>query len=243
MALNVITAKRIYEKLINNGLTHEGACGLVGNLWAESGLSSTNLENQYEKKLGMDDHSYTAAVDNGEYTNFVKDSAGYGLAQWTYWSRKERLLIFAKSRGQSIGNEDMQTTFLISELQTKYRGIYDVLCSSHSIDECARLVMTKFENPANQSEQAQLGRVSLANQVATAIRGTNVKPVVAYGARGENVAEMQRALIQHGYSCGPKGADGIYGMATKEALGAYQTDHNLTVDYMCGPKTWASLLS
>lgn len=72
---------------------------------------------------------------------------------------------------------------------------------------------------------------------------TSTKPVVAYGARGENVAEMQRALIQHGYSCGPKGADGIYGMATKEALGAYQADHNLTVDYMCGPKTWASLLS
>jgi hypothetical protein len=39
----------------------------------------------------MNDASYTVAVDNGSYTNFTHDSAGYGLAQWTYWSRKQGL--------------------------------------------------------------------------------------------------------------------------------------------------------
>jgi hypothetical protein len=39
----------------------------------------------------MNDASYTAAVDNGSYTNFTHDFAGYGLAQWTYWSRKQGL--------------------------------------------------------------------------------------------------------------------------------------------------------
>lgn len=69
-------------------------------------------------------------------------------------------------------------------------------------------------------------------------------PVIKYGDRGEEVAEMQRLLIAHGYSCGTKGADGIYGNDTKTALGAYQADHPECgfVDYKCGPKTWASLL-
>ena len=63
--------------------------------------------------------------------------------------------------------------------------------------------------------------------------------------RGEEVAEMQRLLISHGYSCGKTGADGIYGAKTKEALGAYQAEHPECgpVDYKCGPKTWGSLLS
>lgn len=71
------------------------------------------------------------------------------------------------------------------------------------------------------------------------------KPVIIYNMRGEAVAKMQRALIAKGYSCGAKGADGIYGQATKNALGAYQADHTEcgSVDFKCGPKTWASLLN
>ena len=70
------------------------------------------------------------------------------------------------------------------------------------------------------------------------------KPLIIFGMRGEEVAEMQRALISKGYSCGSKGADGIYGNDTRQALGAYQADHKEcgSVDYKCGPKTWASLL-
>lgn len=56
--------------------------------YAESGLMPNNLQNTYNNKLGKTDAEYTAAVDNGSYGNFVKDSAGYGLAQWTYWSEK-----------------------------------------------------------------------------------------------------------------------------------------------------------
>lgn len=71
------------------------------------------------------------------------------------------------------------------------------------------------------------------------------RPVIIFGMRGEEVAEMQRALIRKGYSCGKTGADGIYGNATKQALGAYQAEHAEcgSVDYKCGPKTWASLLN
>ena len=92
----------IWDYFKNKGLTDCGIAGLMGNLYAESGLNSTNLQNVYEKQLGMTDTEYTAAVDNGTYTNFIKDSAGYGLAQWTYWSRKQALFNFCKGKNKSI---------------------------------------------------------------------------------------------------------------------------------------------
>lgn len=46
----------------------------------KAGFMPNNLQNVYNNKLGKTDAEYTAAVDNGSYGNFVKDSAGYGLA-------------------------------------------------------------------------------------------------------------------------------------------------------------------
>ena len=67
--------KTIWEFLKSQGLNDYGAAGLMGNLYAESGLSPTNLQNTYNNKFGMTDDEYTAAVDAGRYGNFVHDSA------------------------------------------------------------------------------------------------------------------------------------------------------------------------
>ena len=80
--------KIIWDYLKAKGLNDYGAAGLMGNLFAESALNPKNLQNTYEKSLKLTDAEYTKKVDDGSYTNFIKDKAGYGLAQWTYWSRK-----------------------------------------------------------------------------------------------------------------------------------------------------------
>jgi hypothetical protein len=72
---------KIWDFFKSKGLNDYGIAGLMGNLYAESGLRSCNLQNSFENSLGMNDVEYTKAVDNGSYTNFVKDGAGYGLAQ------------------------------------------------------------------------------------------------------------------------------------------------------------------
>ncbi|MFS6557560.1 phage tail tip lysozyme, partial [Parabacteroides distasonis] len=96
------TAERIiWEFLKGKGLNDYAVAGIMGNLFAESGLNPQNLQNAYNNKLGMTDAQYTAAVDNGSYTNFVHDSAGYGLAQWTYYSRKQGLYDAVKAAGAS----------------------------------------------------------------------------------------------------------------------------------------------
>ena len=108
--------EKIWRYLKSAGLNDFGVAGLMGNLFAESGLNPKNLQNTYEKKLGMTDEEYTAAVDSGSYSNFVKDSAGYGLAQWTYWSRKDALLASCKAAGASVGDMDAQLNFLLLPL-------------------------------------------------------------------------------------------------------------------------------
>lgn len=151
--------KRIWDYLLGKIGNPYGVAGLMGNLYAESGLRPDNLQNTYEKKLGVSDASYTAAVDNGSYSNFVKDSAGYGLAQWTYWSRKQNLLNFAKERGASISDLDMQLDFLMKELKG-YSSVLTTLRTATSVREASDVVLTKYERPANQSEAAQARRAS-----------------------------------------------------------------------------------
>lgn len=151
--------EKIWKFLKSKGFTDFGVAGLMGNLYAESGLSPINLQNSYEKKLNFTDQSYTQAVDNGSYTNFVKDAAGYGLAQWTYWSRKQNLLNYARSIGKSIGDLDMQLEFLCKEL-SGYSAVWKTLQSATSVFEASNAVLLQYERPANQSEAVQNKRAS-----------------------------------------------------------------------------------
>ena len=65
---------------------------------------SLGMQNTGNTKLGLTDAEYTSQVDAGTYTNFIKDGYGYGLAQWTYYSRKQSLLDYMTAAGVSIGN-------------------------------------------------------------------------------------------------------------------------------------------
>lgn len=144
------------------GASDSGIAGVMSNINFESGFLSTNLENQYEKILGYNDRSYTAAVDNGTYNNFANDSAGYGLCQWTYHTRKAALLNSAKSSGVSIGDVGNQISFLFRELKNGYSGLYNAIMSgSESVDSVASNFCHNFENPANHT-QCNTTRVSYA---------------------------------------------------------------------------------
>lgn len=152
--------QKIWNYLKSKGLNNYGIAGLMGNLQAESGLEPTNLQNTYNQKLGLSDSEYTKRVDNGTYNNFTKDSAGYGLAQWTYWSRKEALLNYAKQRNKSIGDLETQLDFLIQELQQSYSSVLNTLKTATSVLEASNAVLLKFERPANQSNSVQTARAN-----------------------------------------------------------------------------------
>lgn len=153
------TERTIWNYFIVKGMSPAGVAGLMGNLYAESGLNPQNLQNTYEKRLGLTDAEYTAAVDSGAYTNFVRDSAGYGLAQWTYWSRKEAMLNYAKKTGESIGDLMMQLDFMYEELKG-YAAVFQVLRTAQTVKEASDIVLTKYERPADMSNTVKTKRAS-----------------------------------------------------------------------------------
>lgn len=166
-------ASNIYQKLKAAIGNDYGVFGLMGNLMAESGLKANNLQNTYSKKFGMTDEEYTKAVDNGSYTNFVKDSAGYGLAQWTYWSRKQKLLQYAQAYGCSISDENMQVDFMIGELMASYPSVLNVLKTATSIREASDCVLTQYERPADQSESVKAKRAAYGEDLMKQLLGGN----------------------------------------------------------------------
>lgn len=179
--------KRIWDYLLDKGLSAAGAAGLMGNLYAESGLNPQNLQNTYEKKLGYTDAAYTAAVDSGKYQNFVHDSAGYGLAQWTFWSRKQNMLNFARAAGKSIGDLDMQLDFLFEELSTGYASVLSTLKTATVVRTASDSVLLNFERPADQSEAVKIkragyGQVYYDKYAVTENGGTSMSnsPLVSY---------------------------------------------------------------
>ncbi len=151
--------KAIWNFLIGKGMNAYAAAGIMGNLYAESAFNPRNLQNSYEKKIGLTDEEYTAAVDAGTYTNFAKDCAGYGLAQWTYHTRKQGLLSKAKAVGKSVGDLNIQLSFLWEELQG-YKKVMQQLKAAGSVAEAASAFMIGFERPADQSATAQKKRAS-----------------------------------------------------------------------------------
>lgn len=153
-----------------------GVAGLMGNLYAESGLRPNNLQQTYETSLGYTDTSYTAAVDSGAYSkdSFVHDSAGYGLAQWTYWSRKQSLYEYWKNGGyDSIGSIELACDFLLRELEQSFNDVLVTLVTATSIREASDKVLHDFESPADQSTAVEEKRTGYAQAYYDLYSGTS----------------------------------------------------------------------
>lgn len=211
----------IWQALKNlTGGNEFGAAGLMGNLYAESGLSSTNLQDSYESSLGYSDDSYTLAVDSGAYTNFVNDSAGYGLAQWTFYMRKQQLLDFAQSQGASIGDLSMQLNFLANELSGS--SILEVLKNADSVSTASDEVLVNFEKPADQSQAVKNLRTSYGQYFYN-------KYVNGIAAEG-NLTQAQRNVIQVATNSDAYGIPAEKGMCQAWAATIYEVA-GLPVDH------------
>lgn len=144
-----------YEKIGNA----YGVAGLMGNLEVESGLNPACLQYSGCKKLNTTGAIYTENVDSGKYskTKFCYDKFGYGIAQWTFNSRKKHLYEFAKDTKRSIGDICMQTEFLWKEIQT-YPSVLLALKNAKSVKDASNIFMIKFEKPSDQSDEAKKKR-------------------------------------------------------------------------------------
>ena len=183
-------AKEIYDILRAGGLSRAGALGMLGNMNAESSLIPNIAQ---RGMINVSDVVYTAEVDEGK-RNF-EDSVGYGLCQWTFYSRKRALLKFAKESGTSVGDGEMQVNFCLTELQKDYPKLFMFLCSSDNIDECSDKVCTDYECPAVNNF---LTRRSFAHQFEKDIK-PKVDPISATFPPNPSIKQIQYVLFDNGY--------------------------------------------
>lgn len=155
-----------------------GVAGLMGNLYAESGLYPDRVQGD----VPYSDYSkqYTAMVDSGElgeyeFVHYGPNGGGYGLAQWTYYTRKQGLYDMYKSGGySSIGSLDLALDYLWYELQNSFPGVLDVLKNATSIREASDKVLHDFEAPADQSTAVEEQREANGVYFYNLYSGTDV---------------------------------------------------------------------
>ena len=191
--------QQIWNYLLEITNNAYAAAGLMGNLYAESGLVPTNLQDVCEASLGYEDGTYTDAVDSGTYSDFATDWAGYGLAQWTWQERKQNLLAFAQDAGLSVGSLDLQLRFLAWELEE--RGLLPELQAVCSVRGASDLVLFRYEAPLDTGAQTQTVRCGLSMTFYNQFAGTlsqGQKDILevtanpaAYGIPESNVGGLQ----------------------------------------------------
>jgi len=172
-ALAASNQDQIWTYLRSKGFSQPAVAGIMGNLEAESKYRPDNLENAANLKCGLTDEAFTALVDDGTvsreefarsetYGVYSNGTYGYGLAQWTWWSRKEALYDFATEKQTGIGDLIMQLDFLLKEM-SEMKGLSDYGEATDVTEACVRF-HNIFENSASTAEMIS-GRVAMAQAV------------------------------------------------------------------------------
>lgn len=253
-----MSEKTIYQTLRDGGLSPCGACAMMGNMWAESGLRSDNVQDN----CPMGDKDYTYNVEHGIISKwqFMTDSYGYGLCQWTYSTRKAELYEFAKRIGVPISDEKMQCDFCLVELQRDYEGLYQYLCTTDNLTEAAKRICAEFERPrvnnfADRINAAQryynqlaasdtgCGEDSCPIEIPTdEICSVNVR-VLHKGSLGRDVYLLQCGLKDMGFDLGEYGADGVFGDCTVDAVKGLQRGKGLNPTGIADSAVWEIILT
>lgn len=168
-------AEKIWTYLRSLGYTKEGTAAIMGSLYRESGLMPNNLQNSYNATIGLSDQDYTDKVNNGSYSakRFEDDSAGYGLAQWTFSTRKKDLYNKTVAQGKSVSDLKSQLDLLDSEINSY--GMNDSIRNASNIVDANEAFISKFERPAgyeNKKSSLYTNRLASAREYYNQFKGT-----------------------------------------------------------------------
>lgn len=252
-----MSEQTIYNALRAGGLTPAGACAMMGNWAAESELIPNNVEN----RCTLGDFDYTMAVDTGTISRYQwkVDAYGYGLAQWTFPSRKEGLYDLAKKKGVSVGDEQTQCEYCIQELHAdEFISLYKYLCTTDDLAEATKRICTDYEMPkinnfaerinAAQRYYNQLvdgdvvcGEDSCPIEIPTEDTCVINVRILGKGSKGRDVFLLQAGLFDMGYDCGIP--DGDFGRNTEAAVKQLQKANDIEVTGIADWFVWQTVLN
>ena len=241
----------IYNQLRASGVPHAGALGLLGNWIAESGLEPGRLQGDFSSGR-LQSMVYTADVTSGKTsrTQFARDAKGYGLAQWTYYTRKEDLYDFWQSSGTALDDVRMQVKFALHELssEAEYSGVWATLRTTEDIwtavDKVCRLYERPYYNNIDaryryamelEAELEQVGNTLPAEETETetelvtedpspatspAMESTWPPRTICNGMSGDDTAVLQAVLAARGYPV--HYVDGAFGAYLEDIVKDFQ---------------------
>ena len=251
-----MSKQEIYNRLRQGGLSQCGALAMIGNWQCESGLEPDRLQGDFSPYRTVS-KDYVRRIESFQLqrNQFAHDAKGFGLAQWTYFSRKQALWDMWHKSGLSIASAELQCKFALYELQNDYPMLLSYLKTTNDLYEATARICREFERPAINNIDA---RFQAANSLKYEINleGKTEEPTptqepteeahalslpdLQINSTGNPVVLLQAALIVRGYNCGT--ADGIFGAKTQSALNSFKRDRGQQTDGKVDALTWAELL-
>ena len=180
--------QQIWTFLLRQGLTEEGAAGLMGCWECESSNHPNRIEGDYlqsfpgfanvtassealdnycvnilfpaYKKVSINQSAYKGS--DGHYY------PGFGLAQWT-GGRAYNLLQYAKSHNKDWRGLATQLNFAMTELKGSYSNVLSALKSGGTVAEMTEIACRKYEG--NKRDDYLARRLEKANMIYSEFSG------------------------------------------------------------------------
>lgn len=175
-----------YEKPIWDALmavigNEYGVAGLMGNLYGESSLWPGRVQGDFSAGYA-NSVAYTNQLNGGQISenDFVYNGpggGGYGLAQWTFSSRKQNYWnYFHAGQHGAAGTVQFECWFLLWELQSDYASVLAVLENATSVRQASDKVLHDFENPQVQTPAVEEVRASYGQRLYDEYAGSPPGP-------------------------------------------------------------------
>ncbi len=154
------TFAECWNMLVGMGFSIEQIIGVMANLYDEGKFSPTNVEDGRTESLEI------GVIDDSlDYIYDFEDGIGYGICQWTYFTRKEGLLNMAIEMNGSVSDLDVQLAYLKWELENwkiintnREDGGYTLedFLKLDTVEDATTAFMIHFENPDPSCGQRRL---------------------------------------------------------------------------------------
>lgn len=218
-----------YKKHIAQGKICTDCAGLIkGYYWEQNGVVKY-------KRNGLPDKGSNAMYNAATVKGLISDGMPEipGLLVWADGKGHVGVYVgggqVVEARGFEYG---IQKNALASR-SFKYWGLCPYIKYTAQEIATAKSAMDG-KTTAATSSTSNTSKVTITKADTT-------MPTIRKGSQGTAVKVLQRMLMAAGCTLPRYGADGDCGSETVEAVKAFQTTHNMTVDGICGPLTWAAL--
>ena len=120
--------------------------GIMGNMEAESNCEACRVQGDFSATRTIS--KVYAEKFNTYPTECFMDAKGWGLCQWTYYTRKEDLYQFCHDRGVGVEDEAAQVAFFLYEIKRDYSATFAAIQSAPDIRTAAYQMCHNYERPA-----------------------------------------------------------------------------------------------